>query len=299
MKNPIYDFFYFPKHHRRTIVLLGSIAVFCLGVIVVIDATKGSVDTEARTDKQRSGENNVSAEKEASICFFDPNTVDSITLVNFGIKPWKVRNFIHYRAAGKVFRSTEDVGKTYGWDSNDVEKIAPYVRIDETYITNKQHTSRKNRQENSITSALEEMENRPLNAHSKFRTITKIDANTSDSTTLCRIPGIGEGISSAILRYRTRLGGFYSTQQLLEISIFSPELLEWFTIADTFAVKKLPINHASFQSLNSHPYITYDQTRNLLKYIRLYGNIDNERTLLSTGIFTTEEIERLRPYIQY
>ena len=59
------------------------------------------------------------------------------------------------------------------------------------------------------------------------------------------------------------------------------------------------MNKASFQALNSHPYISYEQTKALLQYIRLYGDVKDEETLMATGIFTKEEVEKLRPYITY
>ena len=88
-------------------------------------------------------------------------------------------------------------------------------------------------------------------------------------------------------------------EQLREISIVSPELLEWFTVPSSAAVQKIHLNKASFQTLNSHPYISYEQTKSLLQYIRLYGEVKDEETLLATGIFTKEEVEKLRPYIAY
>ena len=126
-----------------------------------------------------------------------------------------------------------------------------------------------------------------------------MDVNEADTTLLRRIPGVGEKISEAIVRYRQQLGGYYSVEQLLEISIVSPELLEWFTISSPTAVQKMNLNQASFQALNSHPYISYEQTKSLLQYIRLYGEVKEEVTLLSIGVFTKEELERLRPYIAY
>ena len=132
----------------------------------------------------------------------------------------------------------------------------------------------------------------------KFHALTQGDVNTADTALLRRIPGIGEKISDAIVRYRQRLGGFHSVNQLLEIKIVSPELLEWFTVSPA-AVQKIHLNKASSQALNSHPYISYEQTEALLQYIRLYGEVKDEEMLLSTGIFTKEDLERLRPYITY
>ena len=313
MKNPIRDFFYFPKGDRRAVVIMGSIAVLCISVLIVIDALNGQkkVDVSAGEmeetpyGKTFTNNDNNMVNKDLSLCQFNPNTIDSLTLVEFGIQPWKVRNFLHYRAAGKVFRSADDMGDTYGWTAEDVKMLAPYVYISEEFLAEVQSFQRKSNRE-TRNAKFPKDDGTYINTghasqhHSaKFQTLTKIDVNTADSATLCSIPGIGAGISNAIIRYRTRLGGIYSTSQLLEISIFSPDLLEWFIVSDTLTLTKLSINHSSFHALNSHPYITYEQARNLLKYIRLYGKIDNEQTLLSTGIFAVEDIERLRPYIRY
>lgn len=223
---------------------------------------------------------------------FDPNSVDSLTLVGFGIKPWKVKNFLHYRAAGKVFRSAEDIGNTYGWTEEDVERLAPYVRVGAAYRKKKEASRDEERK------VYREEISKPMETR-KFQTMTKVDVNEADTALLRRIPGVGEKISEAIVRYRERLGGFHSVEQLREIKIVSPELLEWFTVSSPSAVQKVNFNQASFQALNSHPYISYEQTKSLLQYRRLYGDVKDEATLLSTGIFTQEELEKLRPYIAY
>lgn len=303
--NPLKNYFYFPKSDRRALVALGCIGVFCVGVLLVVDAW---------TDKKRAETAHTDVVDSASIASvhkitppisektlqpFDPNRVDSLTLVGFGLQPWKVRNFLHYRKAGKVFRSAEDMGRTYGWTAEDVERVAPYVRVEtpraQQFVpSDKEGRARPERRDTAVCRTSE-----GENTSGKFRSIVKIDANTADSATLCRIPGIGAGISRSILRYRQRLGGFCSPQQLLEVPLFSPELLAWFTVSDVPTVQPLHINKVSFQRLNSHPYISYEQTKALLRYIRLYGEVKDEAALLSTGIFTAEEWERLRPYVSF
>lgn len=209
-----------------------------------------------------------------------------------GLPPWKVRHFIHYRAAGKVFRSAADMGDTYGWTDEDVERLSPYVRIGRVPPPRRMMRREERPAQFERTDTARHL-------FPKFRSVVKVDANAADSATLCRIPGIGAGISRAILRYRQRLGGFYAVEQLADISIVSPELLEWFTVADHPALQSIRLNKASFQQLNTHPYISYDQTQALLQYIRLYGDIRDEQQLLSTGILTPGELERLRPYLSY
>ncbi|MBQ0024094.1 MAG: helix-hairpin-helix domain-containing protein [Prevotellaceae bacterium] len=132
----------------------------------------------------------------------------------------------------------------------------------------------------------------------KFQSLTVVDVNAADSALLTRIPGVGEKISAAIIRYRTKLGGYHDVNQLLDISIVSPELLEWFT-ADAAAVKQIDVNTASFQELNSHPYITYEQTKAIMRHRRLYGKFEGTEDLQASGIFTSEELERVLAYIVF
>ena len=293
MNNPLKGFFYFRKSDRKGIVALGCIAVFALGVLMVLDRMEEqkeqSMDTPVFLEDYHKKPLSVSKKR---LHVFDPNTVDSLTLIQFGIKAWKVKNFLHYRAAGKVFRSAEDIGDTYGWTAEDVQRLTPYVSVGTAYQKRKETPRFEERKEHKEEGA------RPVETK-KFYTLTKVDVNEADTAMLRRIPGIGEKISVAIVRYRQRLGGFHSVEQLREISIVSPELLEWFTVSSSAAVQKIHLNKASFQVLNSHPYISYEQTKALLQYIRLYGKVKDEETLLATGIFTKEEMEKLRPYIVY
>ena len=302
MKNPFKDIFYFSMGDRRAIVALGCIAVFAVGVVMVVDAWKekeGNVKTGEKVavdveEKEERGE--------VVMRVFDPNTVDSLTLIGFGLKPWKVKNFLHYRKAGKVFRSAEEMGKTHGWTEEDVERVREYVRVDEEYGKGKRLFGETEKGQPGWEGRNEKYGkdgNRWDDWKSnKFHTLTKVDVNTADTAMLRRIPGVGAKISEAIVRYREKLGGFYSVEQLREIKMVSPELLEWMEVSSP-NVQKIPVNEASFQALNSHPYISYEQTKALLQYIRLYGKVKDEQALLETGIFTKEDVERLKPYLVY
>ena len=307
MRNPFDGFLYFMKGDRRAVVALGCIAVFCVGVLMVVDRLSllsspsmggETIQSVGRESDALPGEEKSNGQK---VSVFDPNTVDSLTLIGFGLKAWKVRNFLHYRAAGKVFRSAEDMGNTYGWTEEDVERVRAYVRVEEKDRRLFRETEKHGieGEKKRMKGRNEDEWERKVYTSNKFHVLTKVDVNEADTAMLRRIPGIGEKISEAIVRYRKRLGGFYSVEQLQEISIVSPELLEWFEVSSSPDIQRIDINHASFQKLNSHPYISYEQTKALLQYIRLYGNVKDEDVLLSTGIFTSEEMEKLRPYIVY
>ena len=88
-KNPFREYFYFQKSDRRAIVAIGSIAVFAIGVQLVVDAlkTKETVETRAvLEDRELLGSSVEKSRQSVTIHVFDPNTVDSLTLVGFASK---------------------------------------------------------------------------------------------------------------------------------------------------------------------------------------------------------------------
>lgn len=292
------DFLYYSKSDRRSIVFLSLIAVILVGVLILKGSDNdGSAAVEAGADSTVQSAPVVMNE-------FDPNTVDSVSLIGFGLSPKQVRTFLNYRRAGAVFRTPEAIGRVYTLTDEDVSRLLPYVRIGADYSrkeTPKHTYERKPAKESAApdtvrTNGAEWKRNFP----EKFKRLTKVDPNTADTALLQRIPGVGSWISRNIVEQRKRLGGYHSVGQLLEVKYFSPELLEWFEVDTTaMRIEAFDINTASFQRLNSHPYISYEQTRDLLRYIRLYGKIADIDALRRTGIFTEEEVVRLQPYLKF
>lgn len=310
------NFTHYPKSDRRAVLVLVVVAVLLVVVLLVVDIVQTRKLAEAqktnKTEVKEQDENKGYGVKKKDIAHiplheFDPNTVDSATLVGFGIAPWKAKVFVNYRNKGKRFSTPESILDTYGWEKDDFDMLRPYIRIGEAYRRQRQEYPRERNSERELryTDERRDYERgmsdsaRTKYVSAKFKTLTKVDINTADSATLCSVPGVGQYISSAIIRYRGRLGGFASVEQTLDIKQVSPELLEWFKVERPKDIKKININKDSFQKLNSHPYISYEQTRDLLMYRRLYGRIEDEAQLMKVNIFSAEDVERLRPYLEY
>lgn len=304
------DFFYFRKEDRRVIVLLAIVAVFCVGVMLVVNAfhskdkpTIPATSTEHLTsdtiysqEGQTASEDTFSAETSVRIAPFDPNTIDSATLVSYGVQAWKVKNFIHYRNAGKVFRSTDDMLDTYGWTKDDLKALRPYIRIGKAF-QKKEHVTAPYEKEQRSSEETAKRDSLRSYMSNKFKEHTLVDINTADTTLLKRIPGIGSHFARSIVRYREKLGGYHQTEQLTEIHDFPTETLDWFTVS-TPLLKKIDINKADFKQMASHPYIGYDNTKRIKNYQRLYGNIKSIDQLETLQFFSKDELQRLLPYLE-
>ena len=129
-----------------------------------------------------------------------------------------------------------------------------------------------------------------------------VELNTADTMTLQLLHGIGPAYSRRIVRYREKLGGFTSKEQLLEVYGFTPELLNHIAphiTVDTLAVSKISINSVTLKQLIKHPYIEYYQARDIIE-LRNHGvHYNNADDLRAVPSMADSTLQRLLPYISF
>ena len=123
-----------------------------------------------------------------------------------------------------------------------------------------------------------------------------IAINNADTTELMKIPGIGSYYARTIIRYRDKLGGFASAEQLEEIDGF-PEAAISFIQIDAEHIHRLNINKLTLNQLRNHPYINFYQAKEICDYRRQRGPIKSLEELKLLKDFPPDEIERLQPYV--
>jgi len=167
--------------------------------------------------------------------------------------------------------------------------------------------SKTGKQEGGLSSALDKVADKLTeeNTNAKFQTPIRLELNTIDSLTLIKVPGIAGKTASTILAYRSRLGGFYSPEQLRERLTWdaAQEHMDdwcdnWFQ-ADESLVQMLQINTLSFKELNHHPYISYEQTKAIVRYREKHKGIRSMAELEQLEEFDDETIAKLKHYISF
>ena len=96
-----------------------------------------------------------------------------------------------------------------------------------------------------------------------------LDLNVADSLALVALPQIGDVMASRIQRYRNRLGGFVSMEQLYEIKGMDTmrfETIKPYIILTTNEIIKLDVNRDEFKTLLKHPYLEYDQVKAIVNH---------------------------------
>ena len=216
---------------------------------------------------------------------FDPNTADSMTLRKIGFSKKQIQNIFKYRIKGGVWRSAEHFSNLYTLSREDYEKLYPYINIKQREITSPKDSIKSKGQSIPFVK--------------KFSNDTIINLNTTDTTELKKIPGIGSYYAKRICEYGQRLGGYVSKEQLNEIENIPVNISKWFYVDTTFHPHKIAINQTDFKTLVRHPYLNYEQTKVIVNYIRKYGAIQGWQDLSNSKYFSDKDFERLTPYFDF
>lgn len=133
------------------------------------------------------------------------------------------------------------------------------------------------------------------------RTVPKIELNRADSAQLEALPMIGPTLSQRILRYRNRLGGFYSIDQLKEVyglrdSCF--EVIKTRVWVDTTLLERIDIQNCSLEVLGHHPYFGYKNAKIIIRYRQEHRIQDWNTVRMIKGLALTK-IEMSRIYLRF
>ncbi|MGL5318251.1 MAG: helix-hairpin-helix domain-containing protein [Bacteroidales bacterium] len=217
---------------------------------------------------------------------FDPNHIDSASLIRLGLSPFVASNITKYRRKGGLFRSSAAFGRIYGMDSLRFTQLIPYIRIDSSLFTKPAQKAKAD----TLPSL-------------KFTEKQIVDLNHADTALLKKIPGIGIGYARMIVAYRQKLGGFYSTNQINEITHMPDSvkliLREWVSVASPSEIQRIPVNKSSVERLFNHPYLNFYQAKAINEIKRKRGTIRHINELSLLDEFTAAQLEQLSYYLDF
>lgn len=207
---------------------------------------------------------------------FDPNKATYEELRAQGLDHFAATNLNKYvSGGGKIYRDS-DMLKIYGVDTIIFDKIVSRIAIE----TNGELGNKTYKKKKSFTS-------------SKSETVV-IDLNQADTSALKQLRGIGSSYAKRIIKYRDKLGGFITIDQVLEVYQFPPETFERIKgqLRVSGQVKKIFVPSLSFKEVLRHPYIDFETTK-ALKNISIQNFESTIKTLIEKGSID----KRILPYL--
>jgi len=227
---------------------------------------------------------------------FDPNTASKSELKKLGLSDRVIKTIQNFRNKG-AFRKSSDVSKIYGLDKSTFEKLLPYIKI-----------AKKVKGEESV---VKELVNNSLGdeVKGKFKpqkkvkelALASIDINTATVEEWQRIKGIGPAYAGRIVKFRDKLGGFYTIEQVgetygIEDSVFQ-KIVPYVKVSEP--KDKILINSIIVDSLVKHPYLDWSEAKAITSYRDKNGPILNDKDMYKCRRLTKEEWQRILPYLDY
>ena len=115
-----------------------------------------------------------------------------------------------------------------------------------------------------------------------------------------QLPGIGPTLASKIVRFREKLGGFYSIEQVKETYGLQDSMFQKIKshLIIQQGIQMINVNTVSLEVLSAHPYCKYHFAKIILNYRDAHQGIRGEADMLK--IYGIKDIlPKLLPYLTY
>jgi competence protein ComEA len=188
-----------------------------------------------------------------------------------------------FRSKGGKFKQKEDLKKLYCVSPDRYSQLESYIQLP-ALIETKQTREIKERKEKYT----------PKFVH--------VELNKADTFELQTLKGIGKYWARRIYKYREQLGGFYRSEQLLEMKGFPDSVFQQFksqVSCDENRIRKLPLNTIPLEELIKHPYCWYGVGKTIVNYRTKHGPFSKPEELTKIYNLRPEIYEKLVHYLNF
>lgn len=214
---------------------------------------------------------------------FNPNNLPEKKWIEMGMPRRVVKTILKYESKGGHFKKREDLQKIYGLTPEIYRQLESFILIP------------------SLEPSDKKLKVPALESIAKTVEIIPLDINRADSIAFLKVPGIGPFYAGQIVKYRERLGGYLSLQQLNELyKMDTVRLQGWLPYLlrkDTLLVQ-INLNTADFKAVLRHPYIDYETTKKILNHRNKLGRYAALYQLKKDSILSDSLFQKLEPYLK-
>ena len=213
---------------------------------------------------------------------FDPNNISLNEWQRLGLNEKTSKTILKYVSKGGRFYKPEDLQKIWGMPGGFYERVKEYIQINS----------------NHRNYVADRFESKPFVPEE--RKLSVVDVNAADTSALIALPGIGSKLSSRIIAFREKLGGFHSVDQVGETyglpdSTF--QKIKGRLKTDGNSVRKINVNTASKDELKIHPYIRWNLANAIVEYRNQHGNFKSIDELKEIVLIDEATFNKISHYL--
>jgi len=287
--------FWYHKSQRNGIFILILLIVVFQFIIVFVDfysEEKVNIDTPKviAFHHQIDSLSKIGSENSRLKIFpFNPNYITDYKGAQLGMSLVEIDKLLAFRKTGKFINSRKEFQKVTTISDALLNSISPYFKFPDWVVERNQNmqlsTSRDTR----------------LFAKKSKYILTSIDINLAVKEDLKTINGIGEKLSERIIKYRSKLQGFSTLNQLYEVWGLDTEvvgkLLLVFKVINLPNIKKINVNTVSFRELLKNPYLDYELCKKIFEYKDEVAELQDISELKNIIGFPLELYDRIVLYL--
>jgi competence protein ComEA len=297
-KHLLKSYFTFTANERRAVFLLIVISFlfFILPFIypaiikskpeVIKETIIGSSPSVPRTDNtplfEERKNSNEGLLSNIRLFYFDPNKANLEEWKQLGVKEKTAQTIIRFRLKGGKFRSPLDLKKIWGLSAQMADRLMPFVRIN----TEAKETVLKMAKEKT--------------SYVKPTAGMKININSATQEEWEKLKGIGPATAARIIKFRDKLGGFISVEQVGETYGMKDSAFQQIRsnlYGNENDVQKININLSDIEQLSKHPYIRFKTAKAIIAYRAQNGLFKAVSDLQKIESITPETFQKMEKYL--
>ncbi len=207
---------------------------------------------------------------------FDPNGLPAEIWMQMGLSEKQAAVIKSFEAKGGKFKIKDDLKKMIVISDNFYKKIEPFLvfaEINDEVVTDHPALS--------------------------------LDINHASKEDFMMLNGIKDFVAEGIVKYRNRLGGFTSVDQLKEIKVMMyvneriTNNLESHFFITSYSIKKININLAEWTEMAPHPYLGGEIATQIINYRKKNGIFKNADDFKKASLVDDVIYAKLVPYLSF
>jgi len=285
---------HFTRYQRISIFILFVVIIVLqlfylladFNISTPIDSDKNQwLSLQSEIDQQKMEREN----KKPTTYLFNPNFISDYKGYKLGMSVEEIDRLMKFRKENKYVNSPEEFQKVTGISDSLLNKISPLFKFPNWV----QHNTTFKNQKNDFVK-------KDFSKKEKFEIL---DINQATQEDLMKLYGIGEGLSSRILKQKEILGCFVSMEQMKDIWGLSPEVISELNshckVVIPSSLKKINVNDASLKELTQFSYFRYTLAKQIVTYRSMNGNFNNIEDLAKIKDFPVEKAKIISLYLEF